>query len=315
MKKVKISIAVIVLLAIGAAILFGIQSVDPPPPPTPVDTQFITQIEKEIQQLKEKPNNKFCKDYYKEVLFHIDEFSKPAPPKYPYGRFGKTQSDNKHWKEILEKNLYSAYTQKFIKQSKVVLNGSEWKSDDLKFIQNEINTLSKSKLFVQGGAIANEFKTIQTALNKYNEIVSFIASCKSFSFLGTSIDKDRFPVTEVQSKISRAASFRQNSLGNEYVNNCTRLHEQLKEIPQQLFNKHVDYLDNKINDWSDMYCNYGGGFKDYSQTLYTPLRNEINDLGNSTMYRGVNTDTEYRRLLEKWKADNLRAYNTKYPCN
>ncbi len=63
-----------------------------------------------------------------------------------------------------------------------------------------------------------------------------------------------------------------------------------------------------------MWCNYNS-HKDYSQNLNTPLKNEINDLGNSTIYNGVSIDNQYNRLSQKWGADNQKAYNATYPCN
>lgn len=312
MKKLKISLVVIVVAAIGAGIFFGLQSItDQKSVKAPVN-QFTLKIEKEIEQIKELDDS-FCKDCYNKVAFHINEFYKPSPPTYPYGRFGDTQSANDQWKEILETILYSAYSDKFIMQVKKVFSGSDWKYEDLKFIQAENNKLKKSKLLIAGSPVDRGLTDIQTALNKYNEITSFIATCKGFSYSGNSITADRFPITEVQGKISRAASYRNNHLGNEYVNNCTRLHNGLKEIPQILFHAHVRYLDNKIDYWSNMWCNYNS-HKDYLGNIYTPLNVEINDFKKSTIYSGINIDGESTRLLNKWSADNQKAYKATYPC-
>lgn len=263
----------------------------------------------EIEQLKAKPDNKFCKDYYKEVASHINEFCKPFPPTYPYGRFGKTKSENDQWKENLEKTLYAAYVDKFIRQAKTVFRGSEWKPEDLKFIQAEKNELKKSTLLVAGSPVDKDFTTIQTVLNKYNEIESFIRSCNSFDYSETDLSA-RFPIVDVPSKISRAASLLSNRLENDLVNNCTSLHDGLKLIPQALFKKHVWYLDNKINTWSGLYSNYNSQ-RDYSNNLYKPLKAEIDALDNA-IYHVSNFDSEYNRLLQKWSADNTVAYKHKY---
>ncbi|MCL2650068.1 MAG: hypothetical protein FWD60_03450 [Candidatus Azobacteroides sp.] len=303
-KKVIILVAAIAV-AVAVGIVMWITSLDKAKPIALPTNQFTAKIEAEIEQLKAKPDNKFCKDFYNVVAFHISDF-------YKQNRFGKNQSENDQWKENLEKNLYSAYAEKFIKQVRIIFRGSEWKPEDLNFIQAEKNELKKSKLLVAGSPVDKEFTTIQTALNKYNEIVSFISSCKSFGFSGTALS-DRFPIENVREKLSKVASLRNNRLENEFVNNCTRLHDGLKEIPQALFKKHVWYLDNKIDYWSNMWCNYNS-HKDYSQNLNTPLKNEINDLGNSTIYSGVNVDNQYNYLLQKWSRDNQKAYNATYPC-
>jgi hypothetical protein len=275
--------------------------------------QFTAKIEAEIEQLKAKPDDKFCKDFYKEVASNIKTF-------YDQKKFGENISvdgsktydslANDQWKEDLDKTLYSAYADKFIKQAFAVFRGSEWKPEDLKFIQAEKNELKKSKLLVAGSPVDNEFTKIQTALNKYTEIVSFISSCKGFSYLGNSLS-DRFPMADVQSKIQRAANLRNNRLENEFVNNCTRLHDGLKEIPQSLFRAHIRYLDNKINNWSGLYSNYNSQ-SDYSNNLYKPLKSEIEALDND-IYSVSNFDSEYNRLSNKWSADNTKAYNYPYP--
>lgn len=313
MKTLKISLAVLVVAAIGTGVFFWLQSIDKPKGIKAPENPFTKKIEQEIEQLKAKPNNRFCKDFYKEVAYHINEFYKPLSPTYPYGRFGKTQLENNQWKENLESNLYSAYAEKFIQQAFYVLRGNEWRPEDLRFIQAEKNLLQRSKLLVSGSPVDNDFKTIQSALNKYNEIVSFISSCRSYSFTRTELST-RFPLNDVHSKIASAASIRKNNLENRFVNNCTRLHNDLKGIPHFFFNKHVGYLDNKIDYWSNMWCNYSS-HKDYSQNLNTPLRNEINEFGNSDIYSGINLDSQYNRLLQKWAADNQKAYNANYPCN
>jgi hypothetical protein len=308
-KPLKITLAVMVVAAISAAIFFWMQSIDPPPPPPPIDNPFIAKIELEIEQLKAKPDNKFCKAFYKEIAYNINEFYKPLLPQYPYGRFGKTQAENDQRKENLESNLYFAYSEKFIMQAKTVFLGSEWKHDDLKFIQAEKNELKKSKFLHSGSPVDEEYTKIQTALNKYNEIVSFISSCTGYNYSNTELSA-RFPIGDVQSKIARAASLSKNRLENEFVNNCDRLHEGLKEIPLWLFRVHIRYLDDKITDWSGLYSNYNSQ-SDYVNNLYKPVKAEIDALDND-IYNAPNFDFEYNRLLSKWSGDNTKAYYHKY---
>lgn len=302
MKSIKISIVAIAIVVIGIAIIFNTQSTDTPEEVKASQNQFTAKIEQKIDSLKMKPDNKFCANYYNEIAFEINEF-------YRLDRFGKNQLENDQWKENLEKDLYAAYVEKFIKQAITVFRGSDWTSENLKFIQTEKNKLKKSKLLVIGSPVDKDFTIIQTSLDKYNEIVSFISSCKDFSFTETDLSA-RFPIDVIQSKISRAESLIQNHLENEFVNNCIRLHDGLKGIPESLFRAHVSYLDNKINNWSGMYLNYNSQ-SDYSNSLYKPLKAEIETLDND-IYNVSNFDSEYERLLKKWSDDNNKAYNYKY---
>lgn len=302
MKALKISLVVIVVLAIGAGIFFWIQSIKEPEKVKAPKNAFTAKIELEIEQLKKNPDNSFCGDFYREIAYHINDF-------YGQKKFGSNQLENNQWKENLERNLYAAYIEKFIRQVKTILRGSEWNPDALIFIQAEKNELRSSGLLVAGSPVDNEFRAIQTVLDKYNEIVSFISSCNRFKYSETDLSA-RFPLADVQSKISRTNSLLVNHLGNDFVNNCTRLHVELREIPQALFNKHVWYLENKINNCSDLYSNFNSQI-DYSNNLYIPIRAEIEALDNN-LYNVLNFDSEYERLLQKWSADNTKAYNHDY---
>lgn len=306
MKVIKISLTIIVVIAIVACIIHWKPRMEEPPPPIQAENPFISRIEQKIEQLKSKPENKFSNDFHNEVLSDINNFHKQ-------NKFDTIQSKNDQWKENLRKSLFSAYAEKFIKQSKNVFRASLWKPDELRFIQTEKDELKKSKLLVGGSYVDKEFSSIQTVLNKYYEIVSFISSCKDYSYSGNRLS-DHFPIADVKSKIERAANWRQNRLDNEYVNNCSRLHDELKKTPQLLFNKHVLFLENKIDEWSYLWCNFNN-HKDYSQNLNKPLQNEINALGNSAIYDGINIDNEYDRLSRKWSVDNQNAYNATYPCD
>lgn len=302
MNNLKITLVVIVVMAILAGIFFWIQNIRPPATVKPIENQFIAEIINDIEKLKKKPDNSFCKESYKEIAYKINEFHKG-------NRFSTDPAVNDQEKKNLESNLYVAYAEKFIFQSKTVFCGSQWKPEDLAFIQKEKNELKRSILLVSGSPVDKEFTTLQTVLDKYNEIDAFIFSCYEFVFLETDLSA-RFPIAEVQNKIDRINSLLDNGLGNVFVNNCTRLHTELRKVPQALFEKHVYYLDRKIDNWSGMYPNYSSQ-NDYFNNLYTPIRNEIENL-DDVGYNVSNLDNEYNKLLIKWIADNASAYNYPY---
>lgn len=305
MKTLKISLAIIVIVAIGAGIFFWLIGVKEPEKVKAPENLFTAKIEQEIEKLKAKSAMSFCKEFYNEIELQINDF-------YKQGRFGNNQLENDQWKENLEKTLYSVYADKFIKQAFYVFSKQDWEYGDLKFIQAEKNKLKKSKFLESDSPVAKEFAKIQNVLDKYNEIVRFISSCNSFAYSGNNLS-DRFPIGEVQEKIKHATRLRNNNLENTYVNNCTRLHNGLREIPQSLFRKHIRYLDNKIDNWSDMYPNYISQ-SDYSNNLYKPIKSEIEGLDND-IYKVSNFENEYYRLIQKWSNDNTKAYNFNYNTN
>ncbi len=309
MKALKISLAVIVVSAIAFFIIRSLVTINKPIVISLPKNPFTVLIDKEIESLIKLPDSKFCKDAFDNVKYLIDENYKPNPPKYPFGRLGNSQLENNQSKENFTRNLYSAYAAKFINQSFYVFKGKEWKIEDLRFINSEFQTLRKYILLEKDSPVDKKFKEIQTIFSKYDEIAGFISNSNSFSYLDTRLS-DRFPISDVQEKLAQAVTYQNNRLGNDYVNNCIRLHNGLKEIPQTLFRAHINYLDNKISQWSGMYSNFSSQ-KDYVDNLYKPLKSEIDALDN-TVYNVVNFDSEYKRLTDRWSADNTKAYNYSY---
>jgi hypothetical protein len=303
MKAIKISLAVIVVVAIGFFVIRSLIPTKPIEPPPLPENQFTNRIEREIDSVGKFSDSTFCSNFYNEVAYHIEDY-------YKQGRLGNGQSENDQWKENLSKKLYSAYADKFIKQAFYVFRHKEWSINDLRFIRSEYQTLQKSKLLEKASPVDKDFIKMKTIFSKYDEIVNFISSCTNYSYSSKSLS-DNFPIDDVQDKIQVATTFINNSLENEFVNNCTRLHNDLDTITQILFKAHVKYLDNKIDQWSGMYPNYKSQ-NEYTNNLHNPLQSEIDNLRNN-IYNVANCDSECDRLSSKWSADNVKAYNYTYP--
>jgi len=301
MKTLKI-ILVLVVVAVIAFFAWPPPPPPLPPPPPPPENPFIERIEQKVDSLSKLPDSRFCKDLYKEIAYLINDG-------YANMCFAETPLVNDQWKENFTKNLYSAYTEKFIKQAFYVFRGSEWKTEDLRFIRSEYQILQRSKLLEHGSPVYNNFVEIEAIFSKYDEIINFVNICNGFSYSYSSL-ADRFPISDVKSKISQAKAYQNNNLENVYVNNCTRLHERLKNIPQSLFRAHVRYLDRKINEWSNMYPYYTS-HSDYVSNLYNRLKSEIDALDNR-VYNVTIFSSEYNKLIGKWRADNNKASNHNY---
>jgi hypothetical protein len=242
---------------------------------------YIEKIEKEIASLKNAPTNVFCHDDYKKIQDGIDEFYKNGSlgiTPYKDGNIWKDKKDgnnNNEWKKILSKNLYSAYAPKFVEQAMYVFSRSEWKNDDLKFIRSEVKSLEKSS-YLTPGPVTISFNTINTILAKYDEINAFIYNCKGYSYSNYDMG---ITYPDLSNKIQKTRTYRANNLDNTYVNNCTRLKTGLQAIPKILFDKHISYLTKKINDNGARFSDFIYQ-SDYSNTIYTPLRNQVAALNN-----------------------------------
>jgi len=268
MKAVKIILAIAVVAIIGFFVTKWLINIDPPKDIDLPKNLYTERIESEIDSLKKMAENKFCQKYYNDVQYRINDY-------FNHGFLGKNESDNSQWQEILLKNLYSAYAPKFVEQAMYVFSRSDWEKSDLKFIRSEVKSLEKSS-YLTPGPVTISFNTINTILAKYDEINGFINACNGFAYSNDDLEKT-FP--DVSEKIKKSRAYIANNLDNSYVNNCTRLKGGLQAIPKILFEKHISYLTKKINDNGARYSEFY--FQpDYSNTIYEPLKNQVDALNN-----------------------------------
>jgi hypothetical protein len=300
MKTIKVALATLVLSAIA---FFVIKSIFIESPveggKSSSGNPFIDKIQQEIKSITLKPDNNFCKESYSIAFFQINDFHKSR-------RFGNSTSENDLWKENLTKQLYAAYAQKFIKQAFYIFNRREWNNNDLNFIRNEYLTLQKSNLLERNSLIDKKFNEIKSIFYKYDEIVSFISECNEFSYTEINLDLS-FPIQNITNKISVANKYRSNNLENTYVNNCSRLHIDLKKVPKNLFNVHVKYLDNIIDFWSNSYKNFLNQSSHRSSILF-PIKEKIEILDlNKDIYDVPELEDEQNRLEKKLEKDGNKA--------
>jgi len=276
MKAVKIILAIAVVAIIGFFVTKWLINIDPPKDIDLPKNQYTERIESEIDSLKKMPENKFCPKYYNDVQYRINDY-------FNQGFLGKNESDNSQWQEILSKNLYSAYAPKFVEQAMYVFSRSEWKNDDLKFIRSEAKIL-KSSTYLGNTGLVTSFDEINTILAKYDEINGFINVCKGLACSNYDLETT-YP--DVSEKIIKSRAYITNNLDNSYVNICTRLKDGLQAIPKILFDKHISYLTKKINDNGARFSDFIYQ-SDYSNTIYTPLRNQVDALNNDIYSIGDN---------------------------
>ena len=299
MKKVKITLAVIVVAVIIVAAVTGYIIGPKVPPIDKPKNQFRIKIDEKIDLLKKMPESSFCQESYIEIKYYIED-------DYTNNRLGKTQSENDELKVILSSNLYVAYSLKFIDQAFYIFNDSQWDSKKLNFIRTEYQALQKNGLHEKNTKTEKDLNEIKNILAKYNEIKDFINSCKAFKFSNYELNSDFG--TYVEKYISRSKEYLENNLENNYVKNCARLKTDLSEVPMILFKAHVNYLDNKINNCIGKYNNYSS-LAEYNNNLYTIIDNEIGKFKNESYYTGISIQyTEYEKLNNKLKLESNAAY-------
>ena len=306
MKTVKITLAVIVVAAIIAAAVMGYYKITVVPPIEIEKDQSIKIIKDKIDTLKKMPESSFCKKFHDEIKYYIDD-------DYTNNKLGKTQSENDQMQKDLSSNLYVAYTDKFIKQAFYVFIDSQWDEIKLNFIRTEYQALQKdgnqSGMLEKNSETDEKLNEIKNIIAKYDEITNFINSCKAFSFPEYENIESTFPISTIESDITRSVAYLNNNLENNYVNICERLKTSLRDVPMILFESHVKYLDSKINHSIGKYIDYQLQ-RDYSKDIYTPLSNEIDQLDNSIY--NIDLDSFYaecKKLDIKLKNEGTAAYN------
>jgi len=301
MKLLKILLIFAVIGTICYFILKLFVKTDHPDEISAPRNQFIERIAAETDALTKSPTNVFCKNKYRHIQYLITDY-------YNQNYLGTSENDNNHWKNNLSRDLYSAYSTKFVQQAIYVFSNSRWQIQEIEFIHSETIILQNSTYLEKGSYVHKELQNIQVILDKYYEISSFISECKNFSYSQYKIS-DKFPLNLNIEKIQKARNYLKNNLENIYVNNCARLHDNLNELPLILLSKHISYLHNKIKNWSGRYSEFHSQ-PEYVISIYTPLNNEI-ELLDSNIYAVSQSifDRHYTDLKKELDQDNKKAYD------
>jgi len=226
--------------------------------------QFIIEIDKKIDSLANQPESGLSQQLYKDINYRINDYGSQQ-------HFGDTEQKNNQVREALLKNLYSTYAPKYVAQTMYVFGRSEWKLTDINQIRSELTALGKSTYLESQSEVASSFTKIRSILAKYDEITSFINSCKSTTVPVDQLD-NQFP--DVADKIQRAGQYLSGNLENAFVNNCSRLKEELRSVPQYLADSNYAYLLKKIDFHGGRYTEFNTT-NAYRTAITKKLRNEV----------------------------------------
>ena len=161
-----------------------------------------------------------------------------------------------------------------------VINGTEWKPDDLALIRNEISNLAKLNAFDMYSLISNEVWKIKSQVNDYYEVQYFIGKCKSYSFPNQT---DIINLINVPDFFGREYNGVFTKAVTSPLTNCPYLLNDLESAQLSLFSKHNFALEMKINRLAG-YSNYVCGYShtEWTDLIYNPLTEEIDFLSNNT---------------------------------
>jgi hypothetical protein len=282
MKAVKIIVAVVVVGLIGFSVSNWYREIEKNGSTLPPENLYTKEIQNKINSINTLPNNILSNETYENIQAGIDEFHKNGSlgkTSFKDGNIWKVKGnprENDQWKEILSKNLYSAYAPKFVKQAMYVFSRSDWKINDLRFIQSELNKLKTSAYLDPNSPVAKSFNKINSILAKYNEIRNFIKTCNQYTFSDNNLEAI-YP--DVSDKIQKSRAYIANNLDISEVNNCIQLKAALQAIPEILFDKHINYLKKKIDKYGGSYGKFEIQYK-YADAIYMKLQQQEEALNN-----------------------------------
>jgi len=245
MKIIKVFLTLLTL-AIVILIAKNLMSDDDVPPFDDVDgpvfeTNHKEYIEKKIESLGAKPDNMFYQSLYNEIVLEITNLGKK-------NKLGGSTIENRDNTDMLLNNVFTVYANKFIQTSFTVFEKPVWEQNDIDLIREESQKLSNSEFLANPSRIFNDLSSLQTIINKYDEVTNFISSSKRLKLESNPYLLDyTFPFNILKNKISRVERYKNNQLGNTYVNNNLQLHTKLSKIKKQLIKQYTDYVYYKIN--------------------------------------------------------------------
>ena len=279
MKIIKVFLT---LLTLAIVILFAknmigdddVVIVDDPPPFTTNHKEY---IEKKIESLRAKPDNVFYQALYNEIVGEITTLGKKE-------KLGESPSENKNNKDMFLNNVFTVYANKFIQTSFTVFEKSVWEQNNIDLIREESQKLSNSEFFANPSKIYDNLSSLQTIINKYDEVTNFISRSRRLRLGSNPYLLDyTFPFNTLKNKIYRVERYKNNQLGNTYVNNNLQLHTNLSEIKKQLIAQYTNYVEIKITNHLESYKEYPKtiGFNYYRQTIHSKLEAVVDNFKNN----------------------------------
>jgi hypothetical protein len=303
MKTIKITLTVVVLLAITVSAIWGFMSLskgDEAQAPINTHTKI---IEAKISTLNNLSESSTSKNLYGEIKYYIeDDFSR--------NKLGATQLENDQMRNMLLNSLYATYAEKFLNQAFNVFKGSAWEIDKLSFIRNENLSLQReghqNGFLELNGSIDKKFNEIKNIFTEYDKVNIFINKCKNISeFLDYEI-ATQFPIFKVEEYLKGSKEYLKSIAETNLLKNCDRLRNDLITVPQILFTAHVKYLEAKINQWSGKYVEQVT-WNNYRKNLFLPLDAELEKIYQK-FYSEDSSNIEFNRLSAILKANSTDAY-------
>jgi hypothetical protein len=182
-----------------------------------------------------------------------------------------SEAEKKRW----QVELNGKYAIKICDQATDYFNSGSCDLNKLSCLSARINDLKSSGELDPDEQLYQKLEQISGQIQLIEAVDALIATGNKFNYLGSGEITDTFPITTVTQILSTIDSFEKMSI----ISRCQRLTLSINSLRTNLFQKHIAFLEKKINA-------HGGKYKemeniDYKNNIIRPLTNEVQDLDNS----------------------------------
>jgi uncharacterized protein YqgQ len=247
---------------------------------------FVESIKQQIELIKQSDKKTFSKKLYEQTIYSINDSE-------------KNTKISRQWAQNLRQQTEFIYHDKFIQEANYFFSKSEWPVYEISFIEQELNRLYQSKLIDN----KKELNKLKAVLNEYNSDLVFITSSNQYSRTNSVSDLSAvFDVEKVKSIIQKAATMYKT---NSVLKNNRVLMEQLSNVKKLMYQKHLDFLSEKIQLVENQNFIFYNGYYDYYNKVNIPLFDEINN------FKSI-AESLYSMNSEIWydKVDNISYRNS-----
>lgn len=278
MKKVKLAIVIIALLAVivGVVVIVFTPGAGGGIGPIGGEDAKIHAIEKDIsERITNAPDNSFCVKAYDGILKSIEFYFDAEPAN----------------KDTYTRELQYAYTEKFVRQAMYVFDNTVWNSQDVKTIKNEYKRCYKfspdNSDLCEINRIIGDYDRLSSFNNKICNACKQCPKCVSkdcSNYLYVNDDWDITTTNELIANIPAASS----KVTNSPVYRNTRR----SEVERRLREAHENFIEQKM-DCAD---------KEAQGFNYNPSRHGDWEVMSSNLYKNLNTyKIKWGRDVKHWQ--------------
>jgi hypothetical protein len=260
--KIKILLAIIVITIVIYFLLRACNDSDVPNAEQPHAGIPNPTVENFINSIDSLPNDYVCSQLYMNCMAAIDNI-------YPFAA-----GNSERWRYIVKLN--GEYAGKICAQAEQYFNNGNCDIQELTCLKARLNDLHKSGVFNDPNqGMYQKLEQISLKIQQFETVESLIANGNKFNFAGTYDISDTFPIATVEQILSAIDSFEKISI----ISRCQRLTIAINSLRNNLFQKHIAYLEKKINSNGELYKQMNKSL--YRDDVYNVLVDEIQNLDNN----------------------------------